>query len=117
MYRYYLLLLLLFCTTKVLAASITLPSTFTTDATDWVQVPESGTTPSITGFTTALVIVEASVGNIKITTTTSLKAVNSYCGYTASDEEVRVSHLIVTEVRAEIGFIGSQSKLIQLLRL
>ena len=111
MYKYYLLFIL-FCTTKALAASITLPSTFTTDATDWVQVSESGTTPSITGFTTALVIVEASVGNIKITTTTSLKAVNSYCGYTASDErsESEPSNCTGSSL-TEIGFIGSQSNI------
>ena len=112
MHRLYYLLLFLLFTNKVLAASITLPSTFTTDATDWVQVSESGTTPSITGFTTALVIVEASVGNIKITTTTNLKAVNSYCGYTASDErsESEPSNCNGSSL-TEIGFIGSQSNI------
>ncbi len=112
MHRFYYLLLFLLFTNKGLAASITLPSTFTTDATDWVQVSESGTTPLITGFTTALVIVEASVGNIKITTTTSLKAVSSYCGYTASDErsESEPSNCNGSSL-TEIGFIGSQSNI------
>ena len=107
---YFLLFFLYF--SKTFSANVTLPSTFTTDASDWVQVSNSGTTPAISGFTNAFVIIEASVGNIKITTTSSLKAISSYCGYTASDER---SESEPTNCNGgsltELGFSGTQSNI------
>ena len=107
---YFLLFFLYF--SKTFSANVTLPSTFTTDASDWIQVSNSGTTPAISGFTNAFVIIEASVGNIKITTTSGLKAISSYCGYAASDER---SESEPTNCNGgsltELGFSGTQSNI------
>ena len=107
---YFLLFFLYFG--KTFSANVTLPSTFATDASDWIQISNSGTTPAISGFTNAFVIIEATVGNIKITTTSDLKAISSYCGYTASDER---SESEPTNCNGgsltELGFSGTQSNI------
>ena len=69
------------------ADSVTLPSNYSVNATDWVTIADSGTTPAISGFTNAFVIVSTTAGNIKITTTTGLSAINGFCGYDETNEK------------------------------
>ena len=66
-----------------------MPTSLVADTSSFVTLSDSGTTPSISGYTgTLLVSVTASDGNIKVTTTTSLKQASGYCGYGSdSDDE------------------------------
>ena len=101
------IILLTINSSKVYSGTVTMPSTLTTDTTDFVLLSSSGTTPSISGYTgTLLVSAVASDGNIKITTTTNLLRAAGYCGYSsdASSEPTSCSGSSLTEV----GFRGTQ---------
>ena len=51
-----------------------MPTSLVADTSSFVTLSDSGTTPSISGYTgTLLVSVTASDGNIKVTTTTKFK--------------------------------------------
>ena len=96
-----------FNSSKVYSGTVTMPSTLTTDTTDFVLLSSSGTTPSISGYTgTLLVSAVASDGNVKITTTSNLLRAAGYCGYSsdASSEPTSCSGSSLTEV----GFRGTQ---------
>ena len=96
-----------FNSSKVYSGTVTMPSTLTTDTTDFVLLSSSGTTPSISGYTgTLLVSAVASDGNVKITTTSNLLRAAGYCGYPAdaSSEPTSCSGNSLTEV----GFRGTQ---------
>ena len=84
-----------------------MPTSLVADTSSFVTLSDSGTTPSISGYTgTLLVSVTASDGNIKVTTTTSLKRASGYCGYgsDSDDEPTDCSGNSLTE----IGFRGTQ---------
>ena len=84
-----------------------MPSSLTADI-DFVTLADSGTTPSISGFTgTLLVSVVASDGNVKITTTSSLLQASGYCGYSA-DNAAEPSDCNGNSL-TEIGFRGTQA--------
>ncbi len=103
----FFLLLISFKSEKAFAGTVTMPSTLTTDTTDFVLLSSSGTTPSISGYTgTLLVSAVASDGNVKITTTSNLLRAAGYCGYSsdASSEPTSCSGSSLTEV----GFRGTQ---------
>ena len=111
------ILLIIFSIRYALAAdSVTLPSDYSATATDWVTLADSGTTPAISGFTNAFVIVSTTAGNIKITTTTSLAAVNGFCGYDQTNEKTGGDYLSGDEPSncsgsslTELGFTGTQA--------
>ena len=113
------ILLIIFSIRNALAAdSVTLPSNYSVNATDWVTLADSGTTPAISGFTSAnaFVIVSTTAGNIKITTTTSLAAVNGFCGYDQTNEKTGGDYLSGDEPTncsysslTELGFTGTQA--------
>ena len=89
------------------AGNVTMPSSLVADTSTFVTLSDSGTTPSISGYTgTLLVSVTASDGNIKVTTTTNLKRASGYCGYgsDSDDEPTDCSGNSLTE----IGFRGTQ---------
>ena len=89
------------------AGNVTMPSSLVADTSTFVTLSDSGTTPSISGYTgTLLVSVTASNGNIKVTTTTNLKRASGYCGYgsDSDDEPTDCSGNSLTE----IGFRGTQ---------
>ncbi len=89
------------------AGNVTMPSSLVADTSTFVTLSDSGTTPSISGYTgTLLVSVTASDGNIKVTTTTNLKRASGYCGYSSDsdDEPTDCSGNSLTE----IGFRGTQ---------
>ena len=84
-----------------------MPSTLTTDTTDFVLLSSSGTTPSISGYTgTLLVSAVASDGNIKVTSVTSLMQAAGYCGY--SSDNSSVPSACTGSSLTEIGFRGTQ---------
>ena len=111
------ILLIIFSIRNALAAdSVQLPSNYSVNATDWVTLADSGTTPAISGFTNAFVIVSTTAGNIKITTTTSLAAVNGFCGYDQTNEKTGGDYLSGDEPSncsgsslTELGFTGTQA--------
>jgi len=103
----FFLLLILFNSEKAFAGTVTMPSTLTTDTTDFVLLSSSGTTPSISGYTGDLLVsAVASDGNIKVTTVTSLKQAAGYCSY-SSDSSTVPSNCTGSSL-TEIGFRGTQ---------
>ena len=89
-----------------------MPTSLTTDTTDFVLLSSSGVTPSISGYNTSdifLVSAVASAGNIKITTTSSTDQAAGYCGYT-SDGNSAPSRCTL-EIYTEIGFRGTQANI------
>ena len=102
-----LLILIFFNSKKAFAGTVTMPSTLTTDTTDFVLLSSSGTTPSISGYTgTLLVSAVASDGNIKVTSVTSLMQAAGYCGYSSDNSSVPSS--CTGSSLTEIGFRGTQ---------
>ena len=74
---------------KAYSGTVTMPSTLTTDTTDFVLLSSSGTTPSISGYTgTLLVSAVASDGNIKVTSVTNLMQAQGYCDYPSDNSSV-----------------------------
>ena len=112
------ILLIIFSIRNALAAdSVQLPSNYSVNATDWVTIADSGTTPAISGFTNAFVIVSTTAGNIKITTTTGLSAINGFCGYDETNEKTASNYLNGDEPSdcngsslTELGFAGTQAE-------
>ena len=104
------LLLISFNSEKAFAGTVTMPSTLTTDTTDFVLLSSSGTTPSISGYTgTLLLSAVASDGNIKVTSVTSLMRAAGYCSYT-SDNANEPSSCTGSSL-TEIGFRGTQDNI------
>ena len=76
------------------AGNVTMPSSLVADTSTFVTLSDSGTTPSISGYTgTLLVSVTASDGNIKVTTTTNLKRASGYCGYSSDSDDSSVDDM------------------------
>ncbi len=108
-YLIYLLLIFFFNSKTVFSASFTFPSSLTTNTSDFVLLSETGTTPSVTGFSTdVLITIRATAGFVKITTVSGLEQINGYCGYTA-DSSSEPSNC-ADDNRSEIGFEGTQSE-------
>ena len=102
-----IILLFFFNSNKVYSGTVTMPSTLTTDTTDFVLLSSSGTTPSISGYTgTLLVSAVASDGNIKVTSVTSLMQAAGYCNY--SSDNSSVPSQCTGNSLTEIGFRGTQ---------
>ena len=79
-------LIIFFSSKIVYSASFTFPSTLTTNTSDFVLLSETGTTPSVSGFSTdVLITITATAGFVKITTFAGLEQINGFCGYTADD--------------------------------
>ena len=96
--------------TQVSSAEVIMPSTLTADTSSFVSLSDSGTTPSISGYSgTLLVSAVASTGNIKITTTSNILQASGYCGYTTdgSGDPTNCSGNSLTE----IGFRGTQANI------
>jgi len=103
-------LIIFFSTKAVYSASFTFPSSLTTNTSDFVLLSETGTTPSISGFSTdVLITITATAGNVKITTVTGLEQINGYCGYTADNSSSEPSNCSDNN-RSEIGFEGTQAE-------
>ena len=93
----------------VKSASFTFPSSLTTNTSDFVQLSQTGTTPSVSGFSTdVLITITATAGYVKVTTVTGLEQINGYCGYTA-DSSSEPSDC-TDDNRSEIGFEGTQTE-------
>ena len=93
----------------VFSASFTFPSSLTTNTSDFVLLSETGTTPSVSGFSTdVLITIRASAGFVKITTVSGLEQINGYCGYTANSSSEPSN--CADDNRSEIGFEGTQSE-------
>ena len=83
-----------------------MPTSLTTDTTDFVLLSSSGVTPSISGYSgTLLVSATASAGNIKITNTTNIYSANGYCGY---DDNTSTPVQCTGSSLTEVGFRGEQ---------
>ena len=95
---------------NVYSASFTFPSTLTTNTSDFVLLSETGTTPSVNGFSTdVLITIVATAGYVKITTVTGLEQINGYCGYTADNSSSEPDNC-TDDNRSEIGFEGTQAE-------
>ena len=111
------ILLIIFSIRNALAAdSAQLPSQLQCQCNGLVTIADSGTTPAISGFTNAFVIVSTTAGNIKITTTTDLSAINGFCGYDQTNEKTGSNYLSGDEPSycngsslTELGFTGTQA--------
>ena len=89
------------------AETLTFPTNLVANTTDFVLLSNSGTTPSISGYSgTLLFSAIATAGNIKVTDTSNLLKAAGYCGYTsdASSEPTDCNGNSLSEV----GFRGSQ---------
>ena len=81
-----IIVLFFFNSNKAYSGTLTMPTTLTTDTTDFVLLSSSGTTPSISGYTgTLLVSAVASDGNIKVTSVTNLMQAAGYCDYSSDN--------------------------------
>ena len=103
-------LIIFFSTKAVYSASFTFPSTLTTNTSDFVLLSETGTTPSVSGFSTdVLITITATAGFVKITTVTGLEQINGFCGYTADNSSSEPANCSADN-RTEIGFEGTQAE-------
>ena len=108
-FLFFFLISFLNCKT-VYSASFTFPSTLTTNTSDFVLLSETGTTPSVSGFSTdVLITIVATAGYVKITTVTGLEQINGYCGYTADNSSSEPDNC-TDDNRSEIGFEGTQAE-------
>ena len=97
----------LFFNNYLLSNEVIMPSTLTADTSSFVLLSDSGTTPSISGYSgTLLISAVASAGNINIITTSNILQASGYCGYTSdgSGAPADCSGSSLTE----IGFRGTQ---------
>jgi len=102
-------LIIFFSTKAVYSASFTFPTALTTNTSDFVLLSETGTTPSVSGFSTdVLITITATAGNVKITTVTGLEQINGFCGYTADSSSEPTD--CKDNDRSEIGFEGTQAE-------
>ena len=102
-----IILLFFFNSNKAYSGTLTMPSTLTTDTTDFVLLSSSGTTPSISGYTgTLLVSAVASDGNIKVTSVNNLMRAVGYCTYTSDSSSAPIA--CTGNSLTEIGFRGTQ---------
>ena len=98
---------------KAYGASFSFPTTLTADTTDFVLVSNSGTTPSVSGFSTdVFVVVTGTAGKIKILTFDGLEQKTGYCGYTADDASSEPSDCAGDSINATdgVGFEGTQAE-------
>ena len=108
-FLFFFLISFLNCKT-VYSASFTFPSTLTTNTSDFVLLSETDTTPSVSGFSTdVLITIVATAGYVKITTVTGLEQINGYCGYTADNSSSEPDNC-TDDNRSEIGFEGTQAE-------
>ena len=109
--HFFLFFLISFLNCKaVYSASFTFPSTLTTNTSDFVLLSETGTTPSVSGFSTdVLITITSTAGYVKITTVTGLEQINGYCGYTADNSSSEPDNC-TDDNRSEIGFEGTQAE-------
>ena len=98
---------------KVWAETITMPSTLTANTSSFVLLSDSGTTPSISGFTATdlLATVTASAGTLVVTTTTGLEQASGYCDYTSDNSSEPTNCKLEASDHEEIGFIGTQAEI------
>ena len=102
--------IIFFSSKIVYSASFTFPSTLTTNTSDFVLLSDTGTTPSISGFSTdVLVTITATAGFVKIITFAGLEQINGYCGYTADNSSSEPEDCADND-RSEIGFEGTQAE-------
>ena len=103
--------LIIFLSSKIVYSEVvTMPTSLTSDTTDFVLLSSSGVTPSISGYSgTLLVSAVASAGNIKITTTSSTDQAAGYCGYTSDGSSAPVQ--CTGSSLTEIGFRGTQANI------
>lgn len=98
---------------KVWAETITMPSTLTANTSSFVLLSDSGTTPSISGFTATdlLATITASAGTLVVTTTTGLEQASGYCDYTSDNSSEPTNCKLEASDHEEIGFIGTQAEI------
>ncbi|MDB9986606.1 autotransporter domain-containing protein [Candidatus Pelagibacter sp.] len=102
--------IIFFSSKIVYSASFTFPSTLTTNTSDFVLLSDTGTTPSISGFSTdVLVTITATAGFVKIITFAGLEQINGFCGYTADNSSSEPEDCADND-RSEIGFEGTQAE-------
>ena len=107
---FFLTIFSIFFSSQVSSAEVIMPSSLTANTSSFVLLSDSGTTPSISGYSgTLLVSAVASAGNIKITTTSNILQASGYCGYTSdgSSSPADCSGSSLTE----IGFRGTQANI------
>ena len=82
-------LIIFFSSKIVYSADFTFPTSLTTDTSDFVLLSDTGTTPSVSGFSSeVLITITTTAGYIKVTTVTGLEQIHGLCGYTADSSSV-----------------------------
>ncbi|MDC6468473.1 autotransporter domain-containing protein [Candidatus Pelagibacter sp.] len=104
---------IIFFSSKIVYSEVvTMPTSLTSDTTDFVLLSSSGVTPSISGYNASdifLVSAVASAGKIKITTTSNTDQAAGYCGYTSDGNSA--PGRCTLEIYTEIGFRGTQANI------
>ena len=99
-----------FSSKTVYSASFTFPSTLTTNTSNFILLSETGTTPSVSGFSDdVLITITTTAGFIKITDTTGLEQINGFCDYTFDNPSSEPTNCSDNN-RSEIGFEGTQAE-------
>jgi len=102
-------LIIFFSSKIVYSADFTFPTSLTTDTSDFVLVSDTGTTPSVSGFSTeVLITITTTAGYVKVTTVTGLEQIHGLCGYTSDSNSVPTN--CSDNDRSEIGFQGTQAE-------
>jgi hypothetical protein len=102
-------LIIFFSSKIVYSADFTFPTSLTTDTSDFVLLSDTGTTPSVSGFSTeVLITITTTAGYVKVTTVTGLEQIHGLCGYTADSSSVPTN--CTDSDRSEIGFQGTQAE-------
>ena len=111
--NYILIFFLFLFSSKTLAETITMPSSLTANTSSFVLLSDSGTTPSISGFTATdlLATITASAGTLVVTTTTGLEQASGYCDYTSDNSSEPTNCKLEASDHEEIGFIGTQAEI------
>ena len=92
-------LIIFFSTKVVYSASFTFPSTLTTNTSDFVLLSETGTTPSVSGFSTdVLITITATAGFVKIK---RLRVLNKLMDFVVIRLIILVLNLLIVQMIIE----------------
>ena len=108
--------LIIFFSSKIVYSEVvTMPTSLTSDTTDFVLLSSSGVTPSISGYNASdilLISAVASAGNLKINlTSATIYQAAGYCGEGADGSGAPDGCWSTTTDYTEIGFRGTQANI------
>ncbi|MDC0360128.1 autotransporter outer membrane beta-barrel domain-containing protein, partial [Candidatus Pelagibacter ubique] len=106
-------LIIFFSSKIVYSEEVIMPTSLTSDTTDFVLLSSSGVTPSISGYNASdilLISAVASAGNLKINqTSATIYQATGYCGHTGANSAP--TNCWNNTNYTEIGFRGTQANI------